>query len=52
LRVECGLATGGGGGDRLAVPAVDQVAGRENAIDTSVSALAAGQDVAASVEVN
>ena len=46
------MATAGRGGDRLAVPAVDQVADGENAIDTGVGALVAGQDVAAGVEVN
>ncbi len=52
LRVECGLAAAGGGGDRLAVSAVDQVAGGENPIDIGMGALAAGQDIAAGVEVN
>src|SRR3954469_15144346 len=52
LHVECSLAAAGGGGDRLTVPTVDQVAGGENPIDIGMGALAASQDVAAGIEVN
>ena len=52
LGVECGLAAAGGGGDPLAVPAVDQVARGEDSIDTRVGSLVAGQDIAAGIEVN
>jgi hypothetical protein len=52
LRVVCGRAAGCGGGDRLPVAAVDQVAGGENPVYSGMGALVAGLDVAAGVEVN
>ena len=46
------LAAAGGGGDRLSVAVVDQVACGENPIHMGMGARVAGQDVAAGVEVN
>ncbi|OMC23046.1 hypothetical protein A5738_09035 [Mycobacterium colombiense] len=52
LRIECGRATAGCGGDRLAVAAVDQVAGGEYALRGGTGRTAIGHDVATGIEVD
>lgn len=52
LSIECGRAAAGRGGDRLAVAAVDQVAGSEHALRGSPGRTPLGQDVATRIEVD
>lgn len=52
LRIECGRAAAGCGGDCLAVAAIDQVAGGEYALQGSTGRVAIGHDVATGIEVD
>ena len=52
LRIECGRAAAGCGGDCLAVAAINQVAGSEYTLRGGTRRIAFGQDVATGVEVD
>jgi hypothetical protein len=52
LRIECGRAAGGCGGYCLAVAAIDQVAGSEDAVRGGTGRIASDQDVATGIELD